>query len=127
MAFGRRYLEKMRGLTGEDAHIARVNDLLARIKVKLPQLEELFAQIEDRSGEEDGGYRFYHHSFKVFDLQKLDVQQPNCRLVAGPVPQPGGKQPPLFACRKDSCFNLFPSDNLVWIPLILIETAIQLV
>ena len=65
--------EKMRGLMGEDAHIARVNDLLARIKVRLPQLEELLAQIEDRSGEEDGVYRFYHQSFKVFDLQKLTL------------------------------------------------------
>ena len=56
--FGRRYLEKMRGLMREDGHIARVNDLLARIKVKLPQLEELLAQIEDRSGEEDGSTVF---------------------------------------------------------------------
>ena len=72
--FGGRYLEKMRGLMREDAHIARVNDLLARIKVKLPQLEDLLAQIKDRSGEEDGVYRFYHHSFKVFDLQKLTLE-----------------------------------------------------
>ena len=34
--------------------MAHVNDLLARIKVKLPQLEELLAPIEDRSSEEDG-------------------------------------------------------------------------
>ena len=71
--FGSRYLEKMRALTHKDAHIASVDDLLARIKVKLPQLEELLAQIEDCSGEEDGVYRFYHHSFKVFDLQKLTL------------------------------------------------------
>lgn len=38
----------------EDAHVERVNDLLGRIKIKLPQLEDLLAQIEDRSGEEDG-------------------------------------------------------------------------
>ena len=56
--FGSRYLEKMRGLMREDAHLARTNDLLAGIKVKLPELEELLAQIEDRSGEEDGVYRF---------------------------------------------------------------------
>jgi hypothetical protein len=48
----------MRGLMREDAHLARTNDLLAGIKVKLPELEELLAQIEDRSGEEDGVYRF---------------------------------------------------------------------
>jgi hypothetical protein len=56
------------------AHLARTNDLLARIKVKLPQLEELLAPIEDRSGEEDGVYRFYHQSFNVFDLQKLTLE-----------------------------------------------------
>jgi hypothetical protein len=64
----------MRGLVRLDAHLARVNDLLARIKVKLPQLEELLALMEDRSGEEDGVYRFYHQSFKVFDLQKLTLE-----------------------------------------------------
>ena len=57
----------------EDAHIARVNDLLARIKAKLPQLEALLARIEDRSGEEDGVYCFYHQSSKVFDLQELTL------------------------------------------------------
>ena len=71
--FGRRYLEKMRGLRRADTHLARTNDLLARIKAKLPQLEDLLAQIEDRSGEEDGVYRFYHHSFKVFGLQELTL------------------------------------------------------
>ena len=44
------------------AHRACINDLLACIKIKLPQLEELLPQIEDRSGEEDGVYRFYHHA-----------------------------------------------------------------
>jgi hypothetical protein len=71
--FGRRYLQKMRGLMPEGAHLERTNDLLVRIKAKLPQLEELLAQIEDRSGEEDGVYRFYHQSLKVFDLQKLTM------------------------------------------------------
>jgi hypothetical protein len=71
--FGRRYLQKMRGLMREGAHLARTNDLLARVKARLPQLEELLAQIEDRSGEEDGVCRFYHQSFKVFDLQELTM------------------------------------------------------
>ena len=52
---------------------ARVNDLLMRIKARLPQLEELLAEIEDRSGEEDRVYRFYHQSFKVFYLQELTL------------------------------------------------------
>lgn len=52
-------------------HEARMNDLLMRIKARLPQLEELLAQIEDKSGEEDRVHRFYHQSFKVFELQEL--------------------------------------------------------
>ena len=71
--FGHRYLQKMRGLRREGAHLARTNDLLVRIKAKLPQLEELLTQIEDRSGEEDRVYRFYHQSFKVFYLQELTL------------------------------------------------------
>jgi len=50
-------------------HQERMNALLARIKQRLPELEELLAEIEDHWGEEDGVYRFYHQSFKVFGLQ----------------------------------------------------------
>jgi hypothetical protein len=60
---GKRYLRKMRNLIRDGTHIARINDLLVRIKAKLPELEEL------RWAEEDGVYRFYHQSFKVFYLQ----------------------------------------------------------
>jgi hypothetical protein len=56
--FGDRYLQKMRGLRREGTHLARTNDLLMRIKARLPQLEELLAQIDDRSGEEDGARSF---------------------------------------------------------------------
>jgi hypothetical protein len=39
-----RYLRKMRNLIREGTHIARINDLLERIKAKLPELEELLAE-----------------------------------------------------------------------------------
>lgn len=45
------------------------NKLLRNIKQRLPQLEELLARVEDHWGIEDGFYRFYHHSFKVYHLQ----------------------------------------------------------
>jgi len=44
----------------EGMHEAHINDLLMRIKTRLPQLGALLARIEDRSGEEDRVYRFYH-------------------------------------------------------------------
>jgi hypothetical protein len=43
--------------------------LLQNIKQQLPKLEQLLAQVEDHWGMEDGIYRFYHNSFKVFRLQ----------------------------------------------------------
>ena len=45
--------------------------LLEAIKAKLPKLEAILAQTEDPWGYEDGVYRFYHQSFKVYGLQRL--------------------------------------------------------
>jgi hypothetical protein len=45
--------------------------LLAAIKERLPQLEELLRNLEDHWGLEDGLYRFYHQSFKVYRLQSI--------------------------------------------------------
>lgn len=43
--------------------------LFRNIKQQLPKLEQLLARVEDHWGMEDGIYRFYHNSFKVFRLQ----------------------------------------------------------
>jgi hypothetical protein len=48
-----------------------MNELLDRIKARLPDREELADQINGRGGEEDLVYRFYHQSFKVFILQGI--------------------------------------------------------
>lgn len=70
-----RYLKKMRGLGwgGGEKHIARVNDLLPRIKAKLPELEHWLGDRDLARGEENGVYRFYHQSHKVFYLQDATV------------------------------------------------------
>ncbi len=44
--------------------------LLSNIKQQLPGLEELLAEVESHWGIEDGFYRFYHQSFKVYPLQQ---------------------------------------------------------
>lgn len=49
------------GLTGQE----RMDALLARIKAKLPELEN-WLQVANGWPGEDGIYRFYHQSFKVF-------------------------------------------------------------
>ena len=62
-----RYLEKMRGIIRSHTHQERVNALFLRIKSRLPELEETARDLEE--AEEDGVYRFYHGSNKVFFLQ----------------------------------------------------------
>jgi hypothetical protein len=45
--------------------------LLEAIKAMLRKLEAILAQTEEPWGCEDGVYRFYHQSFKVYGLQRL--------------------------------------------------------
>ena len=52
----------------QEEYIAK---LLQNIKAQLPQLEKLLAETEDHWGMEDGVYRFYHQSFKVYYLQNF--------------------------------------------------------
>ena len=59
-----RYLKKMRGIIRSHTHQERINTLFLRIKSRLPELEELARDLEE--AEEDGVYRFYHGSNKVF-------------------------------------------------------------
>jgi len=48
-----------------------VGRLLAAIKANLPSLETLLATLDEHWGLEDGFYRFYHQSFKVYGVQPL--------------------------------------------------------
>ena len=45
--------------------------LLAAIKTALPRLEQLWQRTNDHWGYEDPVYRFYHQSFKVYQLQPV--------------------------------------------------------
>lgn len=53
----------MRGSLETDA------ELLANIQAKMPELEKLLDEISSHWVYEDRIYRFYHQSFKVYDLQ----------------------------------------------------------
>jgi len=48
--------------------------LLKNIKQQLSGLEKLLATADDHWGTEDGVYRFYHQSFKVYGLQPLTLE-----------------------------------------------------
>jgi hypothetical protein len=58
------------GKLGPPDESPRVQALLERIKARLPQLLEVLATANDHWGHEDGVYRFYHQSFKVYGLQE---------------------------------------------------------
>lgn len=46
-----------------------VLQLFSRLKASVPALEKLLAHVHGAAGYEDGLYRFYHQSFKVYGLQ----------------------------------------------------------
>lgn len=47
--------------------------LLANMKARLPELEALLEQARGHREYEDPVYRFYHHSFKVFGVQRFTI------------------------------------------------------
>jgi hypothetical protein len=48
-----------------------VTALFANLRAALPELEKLKARCDGSWGAEDGLYRFYHQSFKVYGLQDM--------------------------------------------------------
>jgi hypothetical protein len=73
---GDRAFRKARALMREPgAHQKRMDEVLGRIKTRLADIDALLAEYAEHWAEEDGVYRFYHQSFKVFDrLQPLTKQ-----------------------------------------------------
>jgi hypothetical protein len=67
----------MLGIIRSHTHQDRINTLFLRIKARLPKLEEVARDLEE--AEEDGIYRFYHGSNKVFFLQ--DPVKAACTLI----------------------------------------------
>src|SRR5882724_4646688 len=55
-------------------HRENADKLLHNIKGHLPKLKELLARVEDHWGIEDGFYRFYHQSFKVYHVQQVTAE-----------------------------------------------------
>lgn len=52
----------------------QVQELLRQLKIQLPALEKQLAKASDHWGYEDPIYRFYHQSFKVYDLQAQTLE-----------------------------------------------------
>lgn len=47
-----------------------INELFMGVKVRLPELTKLLEEADSHWQGEDGFYRFYHQSFKVYHLQQ---------------------------------------------------------
>src|ERR1051325_6628598 len=60
-------------------------ELLRNIQKQLPELEHLLARAEDHWGIEDGFYRFYHQSFKVYRVQDLTTEI--CKVLQTLLPE----------------------------------------
>lgn len=73
-------------MTG-DPRDARNAKLLASIKRALPRLQELLTKMNGEWRYEDGVYRFYHQSFKVYGLQAFTIEIVNVlgALADGPM------------------------------------------
>jgi hypothetical protein len=58
------------GASGEVDDRPEVQQLFANLRASLPQLEQLLRDCQGHWGYEDGVYRFYHQSFKLYALQE---------------------------------------------------------
>jgi hypothetical protein len=68
-----RYYKKLRAIDRSNTRYERINALLLRIKAALPELEDALFELEE--SEEDGVYRYYHGSYKVFELLQDPVKE----------------------------------------------------
>ena len=58
------------GASGEVDDRPEVQQLFANLRASLPELKKLLRDCQGHWGYEDGIYRFYHNSFKVYALQQ---------------------------------------------------------
>ncbi len=62
--------KRQRQASGDRDDRAEVHQLVANLRASLPALEKLLRDAQSHWGYEDGVYRFYHQSFKVYSLQE---------------------------------------------------------
>jgi len=79
----------------------------------LPKLEELLAKMEDRWAIEDGFYRFYHQSFKVYHLQSLTKEM--CEALQALRPERPMNRWFTRIVSEGTCQQFEPSHNEDWL------------
>jgi hypothetical protein len=68
---GDRAFKKQLAMIRTGTQLERIDALLSRIKARLPEIDAWLTESADEWCEEDGVYRFYHQSMKVFYLQEM--------------------------------------------------------
>ncbi len=63
---------------------AEVRELFMQLQAQLPALEEVLAKCSDHWGYEDPVYRFYHQSWKVYELQRQTLEIVNALQALAP-------------------------------------------
>jgi hypothetical protein len=85
---GERAYHKTMALIRAGTQLERIDALLRRIKARMADIDAWLAESADEWCEEDGVYRFYHQSMKVFYLQ--DLTRKGFTLIS----EIGGEQDP---------------------------------
>lgn len=63
---------------------AEVRELFEQLQTQLPSLEKLLTQCSDHWGYEDPVYRFYHQSWKVYEVQQETLKIVNALQALAP-------------------------------------------
>ncbi len=63
---------------------AEVRELFMQLQAQLPALAEVLAKCSDHWGYEDPVYRFYHQSWKVYELQQQTLEIVNALQALAP-------------------------------------------
>lgn len=87
--------------------------ILNGIKAKLPQAQELLAEMNSHWGGEDRVYRFYHHSFKVYFLQ--DFVKKSVALFKEMVPDLELNEMFMQICNEALAKHFSHADNSEWV------------
>jgi hypothetical protein len=90
-----------------------VKNLFTNLKVTLPNLENLLEECNSHWGYEDSIYRFYHQSFKVYQLQSSTLKIVDSLQALAP----DGKLNPWFMqiVTEGTGRSFAPADNENWL------------
>lgn len=58
-------------MENQNSQTQEIQKIFQKAKQCLPELKKLYSEISAHWGYEDAIYRFYHHSFKVYDIQDM--------------------------------------------------------